>query len=374
MSHKTRYIMVGGFLGAGKTTAILNVAESLRRRGLRVGLITNDQSYGLVDTAMLGSHGFAVQEITGGCFCCRFNSLIEASRKLTAEAMPDTFIAEPVGSCTDLKATVDYPLRRIYGTDYAVAPLSVLVDPIRAERVLGLEPGKSFSRKVTYIYQKQLEEADIIIINKIDLLDASRVDALRGALQSRFPQAVVLTISARTGQGLEQWIEQITSAKSKTSGAMDMDYDTYAQGEALLGWLNCTVHLDAATGQFDGNALLAGLASRVRAELREAGAEVAHLKMTLAPEGSGSAMQDLAVANLVRSDGETELSHQLQAPLESGQLIVNLRAEADPELLRRVVQSALAAAAVDLRLNSDMKHLESFRPGKPTPTHRLVEV
>ena len=53
MSPKTRYIMVGGFLGAGKTTAILNVAETLRRRGLRVGLITNDQSYGLVDTAML---------------------------------------------------------------------------------------------------------------------------------------------------------------------------------------------------------------------------------------------------------------------------------------------------------------------------------
>jgi G3E family GTPase len=374
MSPKTRYIMVGGFLGAGKTTAILSVAEILRRRGLRVGLITNDQSYGLVDTAMLNSHGFAVQEITGGCFCCRFNSLIEASQKLTAEAMPDTFIAEPVGSCTDLKATVDYPLRRIYGDDYAVAPLSVLVDPIRAERILGLGPGKSFSRKVTYIYQKQLEEADIIVINKIDLLDAGRLEELCRALQSRFPQAVVLTISARTGQGLEQWIEQITSAKPKISGAMDVDYETYAQGEALLGWLNCTARLDAAAGPFDGNALLIDLASRVRSALREAGAEVAHLKMTLAPEGSGSAMQDLAVANLVRSDGETELSHQLQAPLESGQIILNLRAEADPELLRQVVESALTVAAATAALTSNIEHLESFRPGKPTPTHRLAEV
>jgi len=374
MSPKTRYIMVGGFLGAGKTTAILNVAETLRRRGLRVGLITNDQSYGLVDTAMLGSHGFAVQEITGGCFCCRFNSLIDASQKLTAEATPDTFIAEPVGSCTDLKATVDYPLRRIYGADYAVAPLSVLIDPIRAQRILGLEPGKSFSRKVSYIYQKQLEEADIIVINKIDLLDAGRLEELRSALQTRFPQAVVLAISARSGQSVEQWIEQITAAKPKTAGAMDVDYDTYAQGEALLGWLNCTVHLDAAAGPFDGNALLIDLASRIRAALREAGAEVAHLKMTLAPEGGGSAMQDLAVANLVRTDGETELSHTLQAPLESGQLILNLRAEADPELLGQVVQSALATAAADIGLSSTTEHLESFRPGKPTPTHRLAEV
>ena len=73
--------MIGGFLGAGKTTAILQIAKKLRDQGLRVGLITNDQSYGLVDTAMLGSHGFAVEEITGGCFCCRFNSLVAAADK-----------------------------------------------------------------------------------------------------------------------------------------------------------------------------------------------------------------------------------------------------------------------------------------------------
>jgi hypothetical protein len=85
-------------------------------------------------------------------------------------------------------------------------------------------------------------------------------------------------------------------------------------------------------------------------------------------------MQDLAVANLVRTDAETELSHTLQAPLESGQLILNLRAEADPELLREVVKSALAAASADAGLSSAIEHLESFRPGKPTPTHRLAGV
>src|SRR5215217_9186723 len=137
---KPRYIMIGGFLGAGKTTALHKLAEHLTAQGLRVGLITNDQSVNLVDTAMLASHGFAVEEITGGCFCCRFNSLVEASERLSAETTPDVFIAEPVGSCTDLKATVDYPLRRIYGSEYAIAPLSVLVDPVRALRIFGLEP------------------------------------------------------------------------------------------------------------------------------------------------------------------------------------------------------------------------------------------
>src|SRR6059058_1732791 len=142
--------MIGGFLGAGKTTAVLQIAEEYRRRGLRVGLITNDQSVGLVDTAMLGSYGFAVEEITGGCFCCRFNSLVDAADRLSQETRPDVFIAEPVGSCTDLKASVSYPLRRMYGDDFTVAPLSVLVDPIRAMRILGVEAGKAFSKKVVY--------------------------------------------------------------------------------------------------------------------------------------------------------------------------------------------------------------------------------
>src|ERR1700754_3443164 len=176
------YIMVGGFLGAGKTTAMLRLAEHLTHRGQRVGLITNDQSQGLVDTSIAASQGYPVQEITGGCFCCRFNSLPDAADRLTREARPDVFLAEPVGSCTDLRATVQYPLRRLYGDDYRVAPLSVLVDPTRAARVLGLESGRSFSPKVRYVYEKQLEEADLIVINKSDLLNVDQREALKAAL------------------------------------------------------------------------------------------------------------------------------------------------------------------------------------------------
>jgi G3E family GTPase len=369
---KARYVMVGGFLGAGKTTAILKMAELLRARGQRVGLITNDQSFGLVDTAMLNAHGFPVREITGGCFCCKFNSLVEASEKLTVEAAPDTFIAEPVGSCTDLKATVDYPLRRIYGADYSIAPLSVLVDPVRAMRILGLEPGKSFSEKVVYIYGKQLEEAEVIVINKIDLLSPERLEALRTALESRFPHARVHLISARLGQGIEEWVDHVTTAGPKTDGAMEVDYDTYADGEALLGWLNATIRVSSVRDEtFDGNALLLDLARAVQSRLSEHGFEVAHLKMTLTPDENGN---DIAVANLVRSDSWPEQSHRLAEPLGSGQLILNLRAEADPELLRSVTLAAKDAVASAGGLALDVEHLERFRPGKPTPTHRLAGV
>src|SRR4051794_41985783 len=114
---KARYIMIGGFLGAGKTTAVLRLAEWLTAGGKKVGLITNDQSVGLVDTAMLGSHGFAVEEITGGGFCCRFNSLGDAADPPSQGSPPGVFIPPTGGGRTGPKAAGSPPLRRLFRDD-----------------------------------------------------------------------------------------------------------------------------------------------------------------------------------------------------------------------------------------------------------------
>ena len=360
------YIMVGGFLGAGKTTAMLRLAEHFTQRGRRVGLITNDQSQGLVDTSIVTSKGYPVQEITGGCFCCRFNSLTDAADRLTREARPDVFLAEPVGSCTDLRATVQYPLRRLYGGDYRVAPLSVLVDPLRASRILGLEPGPSFSPKVLYVYEKQLEEADLIVINKSDLLGAEQRAALEGALKARFPQAGIVTVSARTGANLDDWFVRL-SGPLASRPAMDVDYDTYAEGEALLGWLNAACSVSSAT-RVDGNRLLQRLADDIRLRLADAGIEVAHLKMTLAPDMGN----DIAVLNLVRTDTRPELPHRLSEELTRGEMLVNLRAEGDPEALKSIATAGLDAIEREMSLSVSVDHIEHFRPGRPQPTHRMV--
>jgi Ni2+-binding GTPase involved in maturation of urease and hydrogenase len=363
LSARARYIMVGGFLGAGKTTALLRLAERLREQGKRVGLITNDQSVGLVDTAMLANHDFPVEEITGGCFCCKFGSLTEAADKLTETDRPDVFLAEPVGSCTDLVATVAYPLRRLYGERFAIAPYSVLVDPVRAERILGLAAGKSFSPKVVYIYRKQLEEADLIVVNKLDTLDEARAAKLTAALKQEFPQAEILTASARDGRGIEAWAARIDESEAGRRAAMSVDYDTYADGEALLGWVNITASVNAPD-PFDGNGFVMKYMADLHTKL--GGVEVAHLKCTLTPfEG-----QDLAVVNLTRTDGRAEFSHELQDHVESAELIVNLRAEGDPDALRIAALEALNDAAFAYGLEVDVEHAEAFRPGRPVPTHR----
>jgi len=366
--NPARYIMVGGFLGAGKTTAVAKLARCLTDQGRRVGLITNDQGSELVDTAMLASHGFPVEEIAGGCFCCRFHSLMEAAKKLSGESRPDVFIAEPVGSCTDLVATVAYPLRRIYGENFSIAPLSVLLDPIRALRVFNLAEGGTFSEKVLYIYRKQLEEADIIVINKCDLLEGAQLGALRAALSDQFPCAERFEICARDGTGLEPWFQRITHDCQLARPVMEVDYETYAEGEALLGWLNATVQF-WSQAPFDGNAILSQLALDLQHRLNTEGAEVAHLKMTLAPE---SGFGDLGVINLVRNDYAPELSQNLSDPLQRGELIINMRAEVAPELLGQLLANALEHCARKNRgLNVKVQHQEHFRPGKPTPTFRM---
>lgn len=376
---RATYVMIGGFLGAGKTTALARFARHLVERGSRVGLITNDQSSGLVDTSLLRSQGHAVEEIAGGCFCCRFASLAEAADKLERAARPDVFLAEPVGSCTDLVATVSYPLRRLYGDRFRIAPLSVLVDPARVARVLGcaerlgLAPGRAFSEKVLYVYEKQLQEADLIVINKSDTLSREQRGALSEALAARFPRAELLCVSAKTGDGAEAWFARVLGAEAGDAPTMAIDYDLYAEGEALLGWFNLTAQLAGEGGAplaepIDANALLVEVAGGVRARLADAGVEIAHLKLTLdAHDASGR----LAALSLVSTDGALDLREALVDGIGAGELIVNLRAEADPALLREVVAASLREAAADRPgLCPILEHEEFFRPSPPVPTHR----
>ena len=245
----------------------------------------------------------------------------------------------------------------------------MLVDPIRALRVFGVEPGGNFSEKVLYIYHKQIEEADLVVISKCDLVDEARMKSLQQAMVAKFPRKEIIAVSVRDGINLETWFDRITHEEQAARTAMKVDYEIYADGEALLGWLNCTVQL-VARKALDADKFLKQLAREIQGRLQAQKAEVAHLKMTLSPDDSLSG--EIAAVNLVRNDFVPELSYHLEAPVKSGQLIVNLRAEAPPDVLGTAVREGLSAAAGQFpKLQATLDHLEHFRPGKPTPTHRI---
>src|SRR5205085_5906845 len=101
-------------------------------------------------------------------------------------------------------------------------------------------------------------------------------------------------VSAKTGEGFPALTELLDQQGDFGRRILDIDYDTYAEGEAELGWLNGTARVASATA-FPLDDLLLALVTRLRDALRGLGAEVAHLKALGLWEGS------FGVANLVSS-------------------------------------------------------------------------
>jgi len=367
--QRTRFLMLGGFLGAGKTTAIARLARYFTDVGLRVGLVTNDQAFDLVDTQSLRAQGFDVGEVTGACFCCKFNDLVGTMESLSAENRPDVILAEPVGSCTDLAATVIEPLRQLYGDTFEVGPLAVLLKPEHGRKILSDEPGLGFSPKAAYIFLKQLEEADVVALNKIDKLAAEEQTRLVELVQQRFPGKRVLAVSARHGHGFETLVEAMQQAERPRKAGLEIDYDTYAEGEAELGWLNCTVHLatseDTAAG-FSLDEVLLDFVTRLKNAMAALGAESAHLKVFGTLDGSS------AIANLVASDERVDLSFASHAEGLEAQFTVNARVAVAPEELEALVAGEVAALAAARNLDHRIESVQSFRPGRPVPTHRMT--
>ena len=359
------FIMIGGFLGAGKTTTLARLARFYLGRGQKVGLVTNDQAQDLVDTTSLRAQGFPVEEVPGACFCCRFNDLIGKVEQLETSQRPDVILAEPVGSCTDLVATVVQPLKDLYGNRFEVAPYPVLFKPSHGLRILKSEENAGFSPKAAYIFRKQLEEADAIVLNRLDELDAAMLAELTDLVQTAFPGTPLLRLSATTGQGFEALTELLDQRGSFGRKILDIDYDIYAEGEAELGWLNSSIRITADKPMSVDEFLLDAV-DRLHEALNRLGGEVAHLKAIALSDVS------FGVANLVSSASRSELSLPSRGMVKELDLIVNARVALDPELIAEQVRRTVTAACMQRGATPQFHTMQSFRPGRPQPTHRYA--
>lgn len=272
-----------------------------------------------------------------------------------------------MGSCTDLVATVIRPLQSLFGGEFDIAPYGVILKPSHGLRILSGGEKAGFSPKAEYIFRKQIEEADFVLLNRIDELSTEVVDELAKLLESQFPGRPVLRISARTGVGFDQLFEFLDQSGIFGRRVIEMDYDTYAEGEAELGWLNSSLVVSSEKA-FSLDSLLVGIIDRLRGRFAELGAETAHLKtIGIADGGHG-------VANLVSSFTPAELSLASDCTTTSANVIVNARVAIDPEVLEGEVTAAVSSAAADLGAKAAFGQTQSFRPGRPVPTHRLFEL
>ena len=358
--------MVGGFLGAGKTTTLSRLAQHYVDQGKRVGIVTNDQAADLVDTNSLRSQGFSVGEVAGACFCCNFDELMSTMKTLGDDAQPDVILAEPVGSCTDLVATVIQPIKRLYDATFEIAPYTVILKPSHGGRILRNERRGGFSPKAAYILKKQLEEADAILLNRIDELSPEEADDLVQLVSDHHPGIPVLRISAKSGDGFEALTQLLEQSGDFGRRVLDIDYDTYAEGEAELGWLNSSMHVKADE-KFSLDDLLLDIVTRLKQRLGESNSETAHLKTIGLWEGF------FGVANLVSSESEPELSLPSNCEVDDVDVIVNARVACDPADLEVWVHDVVKAACEAKSATVEFRQTQSFRPGRPVPTHRFPE-
>jgi Pyruvate/2-oxoacid:ferredoxin oxidoreductase delta subunit len=194
---------------------------------------------------------------------------------------------------------------------------------VRALRALGIEPGRSFSAKVLYVYRKQLEEAGHHP-HQQGRRDRAGAVGRSATRWPRVPGGTDLRGVGRTGQGMDAWIDVLTRDEAAADADLDIDYAAYGEGEALLGWVNAPSGWPARTSTATPSSGRRG-ADRRPAERRR--------HRDRAPEDdavAGGGDADLAVLNQVRNEHVAELSHSLDGELSRGELIVNLRAEGDP--------------------------------------------
>ncbi|WP_394851241.1 GTP-binding protein [Pendulispora rubella] len=355
---------IGGYLGAGKTTTMLEAGKRLEAAGERVAVITNDQGADLVDTALSRDAGIAgVGEVTGGCFCCKFEDLTATIDRLEADVRPTVVLAEAVGSCTDLQATVVRPLQKIHGDRLTVAPLTVVVDPIRYMLMsqfwrpeMGQEPD------LAYLYRHQLDEADILAPSKIDITPPDVLTAVCADLRKRFPHAAVSPFSSRTGAGLEAIMAQWAATGGRR--AFDIDYDRYGAAEAELAWTNQVFTVRAVHGTFVPTSWARTFLEALR-EGTDGGTLLGHVKIRLVTSGGTTK------ASMTHAPGEIGFDAEQSSPADHAEVVLNARVRIAPGPLDALIAESLQAADAAAGTESSIRRGDVFQPGVPVPTHRM---
>ncbi|MGV2929428.1 GTP-binding protein [Macrococcus capreoli] len=361
--NKTKLILLSGFLGAGKTTTLISLAKKLISMDNNVAIITNDQSDELIDTEIAQINNINSSEITGGCFCCKFNELEEKMKNLIKNSKIDYIIAEAVGSCTDLNATVVKPLLEISDLDIEIAPLTSVVDPLRARNLMNNIV--NFSEDIDYILEKQLSESDLIAINKEDLVSKTEMNDLVVYLGNRYPQARVISYSAK--DELNNLIDIIQSEKASGNNILDIDYKKYARGEELLAWVNIAgdIHFNEEENSYT---LLEEMMNRLKEELNKREMKIAHLKIQLISSDG------YIKSHLVDNERAIEIDEFNFIDSNNIRVIINARIETSPIELNLIIIDTINSLNKKYNFKFNISYNEHFSPAPPTPVHRMEVV
>jgi len=345
----TRFVVIGGYLGAGKTTLTVALAKRLRSQERNVAIITNDQGHALVDTEYAKGSGVDVREVVGGCFCSTFPEFIKSARSLVQVSRPDVILAEPIGTSTNILSSVVDPLRRQYPEEFSIAPFMVVVDATRAARLSG---GKRA------IPAHQVKEAEIVLLSKVDLLDAEGRQKAEEAVRALVPDAAIVPYSARTGEGLDDVLGLVLSPQLSRKERAGEDRSLFNAEKSAMSWFSSTAALRPRE-RIDAYGLTTSILRAVASAFPTD--DIAHVKVTVLSEQAGAKM------SLVGDSAQVDGLRGGRYFTDPARLVVNARVTASPTRLGEVMRSIVASLPDDmpLELGEVTESCYSPRPEAP---------
>lgn len=351
----SRYVILGGFLGAGKTTAMIAFSEYLSGQGKMPAILVNDLgTRDLVDSATTEAACCCTDEITGDCICYQTEELMHKLRRFRDSTRADIIFSDIPGCGIGALDHVYHTLARSFPGEFTLCPFTAVADPERLRSLMPPQEDLNLPEEMHFLFDAQLREAELILLNKIDTLDEAERTRCMDFLRESYPQARVMAMSARTGEGVAAVVEYLLSAESALPQP-DIGYGSpaFIAAEQRLCWYDRRFFAKSET-PVDGNAFIRAFFECVREKLRAVGRNVPHLKIFVDGEGQH------AKASLIGIDYPTEFDSCFTRDQTRLRAVINARAACESEVLDFLMDAALRETCRNFGLTLRVFFTECF--------------
>ena len=340
----TKYMIVSGFLGSGKTTTMIAMARNINKRLQDAGqeghsaIIANDLgAKNLVDADYTRTADVAINEITGDCICYVTEDLVSHIDRLANDGA-NIVISDIPGCGVGALNHVYVTLTEDYPGKYDLLPLVCLVDPIRLRMILPEKADIHLPEEMRFVLNAQLAEADVIVLNKCDLIDETEREADLAFIRAAYPDTPVMAMSARTGEGVDEVVDYVLAHQAPAEWRdLGTDSDEFDSAEAQMCWYNRRFFAEERDGKnIDFNAVIEDFMEAIREGLIEARRNVPHLKLFAAGEGD-----DFVKCSIVGVDYDLEFERKLDHEYSGIAIVVNARAVCESETFGDIAEDAM---------------------------------
>ncbi len=357
----TKYMVVSGFLGAGKTTAMIAFARNINARGLgSAAILANDLGAGnIVDAEFTAAAGITSLPISGGCICYQHENLVGKLHQLEATGA-DVIFSDVPGCGIGAMDHVYLELEDKEKDEFDLLPFACLVDPERLRMVMPEQADIHLPEEMKFLLDAQMAEADIIVLNKIDTISQAEITGITDFIKSIYPAKPVMAMSAMRGTGVTEVVDYILANRSQAiHREIGYGSDTFIAAEEKMSWFNTRVWLQQREDKnLDFNEVIADIFEGIRGGLKKHDSNVPHLKMFAAD--SDEELTDFFKASLIGIDYDVIYDRKLDRKYSALSLIINARCAADPVVMADIVDEAVDSVSVKYDMKVRTFFLETF--------------